>query len=24
MLTELWAFLDEVYVRQDGDGDGER
>jgi hypothetical protein len=24
MLTELWAFLDEVYVRQKGDSDGER
>ena len=24
MLTELWAFLDEVYVRQEGDSDGER
>jgi transcriptional regulator with XRE-family HTH domain len=24
MLTELWAFLDEAYVRQEGDGDGER
>ena len=24
MLTELWAFLDEVYVRQGGDSDGER
>ena len=24
MLTELWAFLDEVYARQEGDSDGER
>jgi len=24
MLTELWAFLDEVYVLQEGDSDGER
>jgi transcriptional regulator with XRE-family HTH domain len=24
MLTELWTFLDEAYVRQEGDGDGER
>jgi hypothetical protein len=24
MLSELWAFLNEVYVGREGDGDGER